>query len=501
MTHSNFRRARGFSMIELLIVMVVSATAYVALGSSQVDVASGQRWEASAERAEAIAAAATQFRDEHATHEWPNNISDLIANGYLDNGVHNYDTTYTLRVTNSMWQEGGGVEIFVDINRPSGAGSRSAEWERTLTNARQKLLREFGGSRIRATSVSGDSAIRLSVMLPQTMSRDLPSPRVALMDNRNFSGSRGAYYSRGPIAFDDLVSLGNLGLENVGDEIHANVQQSCGFCKVYNDVAHRDNNEGGNFALTNDGNGVTQDVALWLNRLEVRVNQTWVHRVVAPGIIADRTAATDSAPNAINLFVSNSETVTTRPDAVMAATLAYFTSPWGFTPTGPVPAKWGHNPGNDRNHVRAVAANSIIFNNTTLWNTLAIDCDTLTLNWLFFYSDERLKNVGEKINGSRALDLVRETPLHRYQWRDDKSAGLGVLAQDVASHRGLVAKTHGGVHQVSKDGMVGIAWASTQELLKKEQDLKQKISLLDSKIAGLKELLLVEDISSASTEL
>ena len=502
MTQSNLRMARGFSMIELLIVMVVSATAYVALGSSQMDVASAQRWEASVARAEAVASAAVQFRDEHATRDWPNNIADLIANGYLDSGVHNYDTTYTLQMTNAIWQQGGGVEIFVDINRPSGAGSSSPEWEKTLANARVQLSREFGSSRIRATSVSGDTAVRLSVMLAQSIMRDEPSPHVALMDNRNFSGNRGAYYTRGPIAFDDLVSLGNLGLENVADEIHANVQQSCGFCKVYNDLNDRDNNEGGNFAIvkdaiTNNSSALSQDAALWLNRLEVRAGETWVQRVVAPGLIADRSAAADTAANAINLHLTNTESIHVAPDIVMAARLAYFAAPWA----APANADWGHATRLDRNHTRAVAANSLTFNNTTLWNTVGLDCNTFTMNWLFFYSDERLKNVGEKIDGSRALDLVHETPLHRYQWRDDQSAGLGVLAQDVASHRGLVAKTDRGVHQVSKDGMVGIAWASAQQMLRKQQDLRQKISLLDSKIARVKERLLVRDVSSPSTQL
>ena len=498
MMRANTSRVAGFSMIELVVVMVVSATAYVALSSSQIDVASGQRWEASVARAEAVAAAAMQFRDEHATREWPNNITDLITNGYLDNGVHNYDTAYTLQMTNAIWQQGGGVEIYIDINRPSGAGSSTPEFERTLTNARLQLLREFGSSRIRAASVSGDTAIRLSVMLPQSIMRDEPSPFVASADNRNFSGNRSAYYTLGPIAFDDVLSLGNVGLENVGNEVHANVVQSCGFCKVYNNLNDRDNNEGGNFAIANNGSALSQDVALWLNRLEVRAGETWVQRVVAPGVTADRSAAADVAASSISLHLTNTLAVQVSPDVVMAADLAYFADPWGSTLATPY---HGHSAQNTRNHTRAVTTNSITFNNTTLWNTLGIDCDTLTVNWMFFYSDERLKNVGEQIDGSRALDLVRETPLHRYQWRGDQSAGLGVLAQDVASHQSLVGKTDDGIHKVSKDGMVGIAWASAQELLKQEQDLKQKLSLLDSEIARVKERLLVRDISSPSTQL
>lgn len=488
---------RGISAIELVTVMAVSALTYVTLLSHQQRELEQESLEVVAQHMQRIADSAIEFRKLHNEIAWPNAINQLSDNGVSNvNIASRYGGTFDIR--NASWQQGGGVEIVGKFTASSNLSATGlTTFYRSGDVLHSVMKRIHGDARVRYSRFPAGEGDGYQVILLLTDEEFSRSPSTAFGSSINLDNggaTRRGYLSTGPVNISNVLVIGNIEIAAQHSNTTGNYQQ-CGFCRVFNQANEADQNEGGDLINTTvDYQG--QKFAVWLDNLTHRQNLAPPLNNANHEILANRIVSTGlrfkDPHNAyifdVTLALNQTNQLRLGPDAVLSAPVAYLSEPWGITGgTNTVNASNYSRILNTRNHVRVVAANSIVFNNTTLWNTLGVDCANMVVNWMFYYSDERMKNVTGILDGERAIETVRRTPMYRYDWRQSQSKGIGLLAQDVANIDGVGVLAKRGVHGVSPSGMIATVWSAVDELAQVTADLQKKSDLLQSEIQRLRE--------------
>ena len=488
------RLLRGISAIELVVVVGVSALTYVTLMSHQQREMEQESLEVVAQHMERIANSVIDYRKEHQDTPWPDHISSLTDVGVASiNIASRYGGNFS--ISNASWQQGGGVIL---VGKFAAANS-DARYLDTFYRAGDLLhlvmQRRHGSSRVlyERNPPSEGHGYEVSLLISDDEFSRRPSTAFSsklILEN----SPRLGYLSSGPVNISNVLSIGNLPIGAPGPSSSVGNYQQCGFCRVFNAASEADPQEGGDLINTTID---TEDApfGIWVNSLNHRPglappdftgpHEVLTSRLVSAGIRFQTPSIGSLGP--VSLQLNDTAYLDLTPDAVLSAPLAYLSEPWGIT--GGVANVIGSNLSrivNTRNHVRVVAENSIVFNNTALWNTVGLDCNTMTVNWLFYYSDERMKNVTGVLDGKNAIDTVRRTPMYHYDWRDSNSKGIGLLAQDVANVDGVSARARGGVHGVSQAGMIATVWSAVDELADVAADLQKKADILDSEIEQMR---------------